>query len=231
MRSGTTLTQLVEFSDGFPDGNVDWQLLDGTGTPVANGNVVPEAGSASAVVTVTSAQNVIEGGVLYSPRELNWSYLVGGISHAGRYRYRLEVFLPLGLSEEGVRRKLGLEAEELEDEAIDLVGSYSRFRTDVGAASLDPVTGHEALLACDAIEALAALALLPSLQVKLAQKESSGTNQYQRANIKWDSVREQLEAYLAQGYEAVNPNAAPTADYPALLVAVVRADPVTGEGG
>lgn len=232
MRSGTALTQLVEFSEGAPDGDITWTLLDGAGATVTGGTVTPEADSVSAVIAVPGAQNVIsEAGVLFAHRELNWSYTVGGIAHNGRQRYRLEAFLPFGVSEEGVRRKLGVESHEIEDESIDLVGAFTDFRKKVTAALLDAVSGDDELVVCDAIEALAALNVLPTLQVSLAAKESSGTSQFQRDKIDWKALRAHLEYLVATGYATVNPATDTTANLAPLLIAVVRADPVTGETG
>jgi hypothetical protein len=234
MRSGTALTQLVEFSDGPPDGNITWELLDGRGAQVATGSVTPAADSASAIIAVSTAQNTIEADALSSPRELQWSYTVAGLAQAGRYRYRLEAFLQLGVSEDGVRRKLGLETHELEDSAIDLVSAYSRFRelaTPTSLTATETAGGYAALLACDAIEATAAITLIPALQVKLAAKQSSGTDQFQRAAIDWEAIREQLNRYVAEGLAAVNPLADVTSNFGALVVAVVRDDPVTATAG
>jgi hypothetical protein len=231
MRSGAPLTQLIEFSYGFPDGDIEWELLNGRGQTVTAGQLTPEANSASAVITVSGDLNTVEPGVMSSPRELRWAYTVSGMVQAGRCRYRLEVFLPLGLSEEGVRRKLGVEAHELSDDRIDLVGAYGRFRETVGSDELEFVEtsgGYAEIITCDAIEALAGLTLLPSLQVSLAQKESSGTNQYQRAAINWDAIRAQLEQYVADGYRIVNPGAGVAGDFGPLLITVIRSDPVTG---
>ncbi|WP_156930373.1 hypothetical protein [Sphingomonas jaspsi] len=225
------LSQLVEFDQGFPDGDILWSLLDARGLTVASGSVTPAADSVSAIIFVSGDDNTIEPGLLASPRELAWVYTAGGMVVNGRRRYRLEAFLPLGLSEDGVRRKLGVEPHELGDEAIDLVGAYGRFRETVGADNLTAVElagGHDALLVCDAIEAFAAISLIPSLQVSLAAKEASGTNQFQRATINWQLIRAQLEGYISDGTLAAAPELDPTLNTGALLVVVVRDDPVTG---
>jgi hypothetical protein len=228
MRSGLPLTQLVLFSDGFPDGDISWELLDGTGATVTSGVVTPAAASVSAIITLTGAQNTIEAGVVSSPRELQWSYAVAGVLRNGRHRYRLEIFLPFGVSEQGVRRKLGLEDEELDDDVVDLATAYQAFQELVGATALAAATGYTAQLACDAIEAMAALPLLPALQVSLASKESSGTNQYQRAKVDWDRLLAQLERYVQDGALAVDPTYDPSANYGAILVPAVRNDPIVG---
>jgi hypothetical protein len=228
MRSGLPLTQPVLFSDGFPDGDITWELLDGTGTTVASGAVTPAVDSVSAIIALTGAQNTIEAGAVSSPRELQWSYTVGAVLHNGRHRYRLEIFLPFGVSEQGVRRKLGLEDEELDDDSIDLATAYQAFQELVGAAELAAATGYTAQLACDAIEALAALPILPPLQVSLASKESSGTNQYQRGKVDWDQLRAQLELYVQNGALAVDPTYDPSANYGLIFVTAVRNDPIVG---
>jgi hypothetical protein len=228
MRAGQALTQLVEFTDGRPDANIDWELLDGRGLQVATGAVAPAADAVSAIIVVSAAQNSIEDGVLASPRELNWSFTIGGLIQTGRRRYRLEAFLPLGVSAEGVRRKLGLEDHELDEEAVDLVSAYGQFQEQVTAAALDAAEGHQAIVAADAIEAIAALALLPSLQVSLALKQSSGTDQFQRDKIDWKAIRAQLESLVAVGLTAVQPVIDETATFGPLVVPVVRSpDPVT----
>lgn len=227
MRAGTVLTQLVEFSDGPPDAAVNWQLLDQRGALVTSGEVVPAADAVSTVITVAGEFQLLGEGVLAASRELNWAYTVGGLAHTGSRRYRLEAFLPFGLSAEGVRRKLGVEAHELDDEKIDLVSAYGRFgeyATGNELVAIEAAGGHPALVIGDAIEALAAIALIPSLQVSLAQKESSGTNQYQRASIDWAAIRVQLDEYAAAGRRLINPTFDATTGYTSLLVTVSRDD-------
>lgn len=230
MRSGTILTQLVEFPFGHPDGNVAWQLLGQRGTQITAGEVVPAAGAVSVVITVDGADQTLANGQLVETRELSWAYTVGGLVQNGSRRFRLEAFLPFGLSADGVRRKLGVEAHELDDEKIDLVSAYGRFGDLVSGndlATIEAAGGYSALVICDAVEAMAATALIPALQVSLAQKESSGTNQYQRAKIDWEAIRAQLDDYVAAGQRVVSPVFDATTGYSPLLVRVVRADPFT----
>lgn len=227
MRVGTILTQLVEFSFGPPDGNVAWQLLDQRGAPIASGEVVPTADAVSVVITVDGALQILAEGQLAETRELSWAYTTGGVAHTGTKRYRLEAFLPFGISADGVRRKLGVESHELGDDKIDLVSAYGRFGelvTSDALAAIELAGGYPALVVCDAIEAIAATALIPALKVSLAQKESSGTNQYQRAPIDWEAIRAQLDDYVSNGQRAVDPLFDATTGYTPLLVRVVRED-------
>lgn len=228
MREGLAFSELVEFNSGFPDGDITWTLFDDDGVQITTGTVTPAADSVSAVITIPAVNNTLVVGVLSSSRELHWTYLTGGAVIVGTRRYRLDAFLPLGVSEDGVRRKLGVEQHEVDDEAIDLVIAYSDFRETVGEANLTAATGRAKLLARDAIEALAGLAMLPSLTVNLAAKESSGTTQFQRSAVDWEAIRTQLERQVTAGVGAVNPSFDPAANFGSLLTVVVRDDPVTG---
>lgn len=227
MRAGTPLTQLVEFPSGHPDGNVAWQVLGQRGTLIASGEVVPVADAASIVILVEGVAQTLAEGQIVETRELSWAYTVGGNIHTGERRYRLEAFLPFGLSADGVRRKLGVALHELEDERIDLVSAYGRFVDMNGGQDLtvlETAGGYPALVICDAVEALAATTVIPALQVSLAQKESSGTNQFQRAAIDWDAIRAQLDDYITAAQRVVNPLYDETTGYTSLLVRVVRED-------
>lgn len=229
MRSGDSLTQLVEFSEGFPDGNVAWSLVDGDNVVVTSGSVTPAAASVSCVITVGGAFNTVASG-LYANRELRWSYAVGGVTQAGVNRYRVDAFLKFGVSERGVRNKLGIELHEIADEDIDLVHAYSQFQNTVTAAVLNAVTdAYVSLLVRDAIEALAGLKLIRQLQVKIAKKEVSQTSQYERQGVKWDAIEAALLEMIAAGYSAIDPTIDPTVNYGSIFIAVVRdPDVVTG---
>lgn len=228
MRAGQAFTHLVEFPDGVPDGDVSWELLDGRGLSVASGTMTPAPDAASLIITIPGADNELDTGVLSGSRELSWSYLLSGLSQTGHQPYRLEAFLPLGVSVDGVRRKLGVETHELDEDTVDLAIAYGQFQNMVTSAVLDAVDGYEASLARDAVEALAALPLLPVLSVSLALKESSGTDQFQRDKINWDGLREQLNRYVASAVALIAPALDETVNFGPLVVPVVRSpDPVT----
>lgn len=224
MRSATPLTHLITFEDGAPDATIAWGLLDGRGQQVTSGTLTPEEGSVSAVIAVSAEHNTLVPDALSGARELRWNYTSAGLMRSGRHRYRLEAFLPFGIAEDGVRRKLGVEVHELADESIDLVTAYARFGTIPNT-----LTDLEELAIANAVEATAAIMVIPSLQVSLAAKESSGTNQFQRAAIDWSAIRAQLDEYVTAGFAVLNPSLDETAGYSPLLVRVVRPDPVTGE--
>lgn len=231
MQSGEAFTQLVQFSSGFPDGAVTWVLRDGFGAQIATGTITPTASDVSTVITVSGTHNTLVANDLMDYRELSWSYAVGSLNYSGRTRYRIEAFLKFGVSNDGVRSKLGVEAHEVEDSRIDLVAAYASFEETVSKEDLNAVSNaYTEIVVCDAIEALAALRILPSLQVSLAQRESSGTNQYQRSTIQWEDLRAHLNELVAAGYTVVNPSVDVTENFGSIFTVAVRADPITGEG-
>lgn len=229
MRSGDPFSQLIEFSEGFPDANIAYTLRDGDGTSITTANVTPTAGSVSVNLTISGTHNTLAGGVLYAFRDLSWSYAVGGKVIAGNARYRVDSFLKYGVSEDGTRHKLGLEKHELENEAIDLLSAYSLFESTVTAAALAAVTDAKIkLLIRDAIEALAGLRLLPSLQLKVARKEASGVSEFTRAPVDWEAVSVHLNEIIAAGYTAVDPSLDATLLFGNTFIVVPRIDPITG---
>ena len=221
MRSGQALTHLVELQ-GTPTGNLTWTLVDEAGTAVSNGTIVPAAGAISLIVLVTGLSNTLGAGVLWGARDLSWSYVVNGVTIFGEYRYTLEGRVPFGVMPAGVRTKLGLGADEdLGDEEIPLLKAYLLFRSRVGSAALATVTADlDKLLIREAIESAAALELLPTLQVRVAEKESSGTNQYARGKIDWDKLEAVLRQAVSTGEVLVNPGLTPTSNGISLLLLV-----------
>lgn len=79
-------------------------------------------------------------------------------------------------------------------------------------ATLENGTPYEKLMVVDAIEATAALMVLPTLQVRVAKTETSGTNSYTRQNIDWDKLKEYLQSVVAESLAAAQPGASTTID-------------------
>lgn len=229
MRSGSAFTQLVTFDTGFPDAAITWALLDGAGTTVTSGTVTPVALSVSAVIAVSGTYNTLSGGALSAPRELSWHYAVAGLQVSGQTRYRVEAFLPYGVSPNGVRAKLGIEQHELPDDLIDLVTAYDRFRTTVSAVKLTAADSALDRTIGDAIEALAATIVIASLQVRISLAQSSGNDTFERfAKIDWDALQASLGLYINAGYLAIDAAIDVTTGYGLLMIPVVRLDPLTG---
>jgi hypothetical protein len=213
MRAGQACTQIIPLGAGLPDGLVSWALYDGA-TMLTSGAEAPGGGAVSINVQIFGNFNALPDGILLGHRRFVWSYYTNGVLIAGEQLYDLQAPLPFGVSPEGVRRKLGLESHvDLPDEHIPLIRAFLSFDNTAGAGVLPAVTDpYQQLLIRDAVEAMAALELLPTLQVRIAQSETSGTNTYARADIDWSAIGEQLNNYVSTGLAVVVPDSGSTAE-------------------
>src|SRR3546814_17121384 len=120
------------------------------------------------------------------------SYAVGGVSRTEVVEYVIEGRVPLAVSARGVREKLGVSPQDLPDEEIDLVGAYWEMQSLADLGAYENVETSTSYVVANGIEALAGLAVLDTLQVRVATMESSGTNEYQRLKIGRASCREKV---------------------------------------
>lgn len=235
LRTGLAATHLVTFATGHPDGDVTWQVLDSDGLEIDAGSVTPAAGAVSVLLPVSPEVTELPVGSLQKVIDLVWSYTSNGAAVNGEARYTVEARLELGISADGVRRKLGVTRSELPDSEISLVSAYLVFVDTVtearflAARGLSPLTDMRAR---DAVEAMAALALIPTMPVRIARSESSGTNEFSRQNVDWTGIADELMALIDHGLSAVDPTYDPTATNGSLLLLATPAtDPFTGTTG
>src|SRR3546814_17448998 len=77
---------------------------------------------------------------------------------------------------------------------------------DLGAyENVETATSY---VVANGIEALAGLAVLDTLQVRVAKMESSGTNEYQRFTIDWDLLRNKLQGLVSKATDLLDPTTA-----------------------
>jgi len=232
VRSGLAHSIHILFDSGHPEGPVSWRLLGSTGVMLASGSVAVPAEAVSLSLTIASEYNTLTPGSLISSRDLEWSYSVAGSQLNGEVRYSVEARPPYGASNDGVRAKLGVAVQDLPDSDISLIRSYINFRDLVGADELSTVADEARQVAiADAIEAQAALNLIPTMAVRIAASEDSGTNAFKRQTVDWGAVAEALSGIINSGVLAVLPNYDPMASAGALFIlATPSTDPFTGSG-
>jgi hypothetical protein len=207
VRAGLPFSHTVFFSLGAPDAAVSWVLSDPSGTSLATGTFTPPVGSVSAVITIPGATNVLTGGDLFGTRFLSWSYSVVTVGINDEVQYDLEARVPFNVSTAGVRRKLGVSVSDVPDEDISLIRAYAKFRDAATAAFLDPYLGNGALagmIIADAIEASAAVVLIPTMLLRVALMQTSGTDTYEREKADWDALSVVLFGQVQAGLELVN---------------------------
>lgn len=196
--AGSPFAQLIEFSTGQPIGAVSYELLGNNGASLLTGTEAPTAGAASVVIQIAGALNTCAL-PLFENRTLTWSYTTVQGLVTGRVAYRVQRPIPFAASTEGVRAKLGIEAHELKNEDIDLVTAYAELTTMGDTTPYAQSGDRNNLLCIHALEAIAALLALPSLQLKLAQRETGGTNEFHRySKVDWDRLELELQGHVAR---------------------------------
>jgi hypothetical protein len=200
--AGAPFAHEIAFDTGSPVGAITYSLYGNDGNVMSGYNgltVTPDIGAMSVLVVIPGAANTVAT-PLFEQRTLLWSYMTAGGMFANQITYKVQKQLPFPATPDGVRAKLGLGPQELSDNSIDLMMAYANLVYAYEDNAFDPyaTTGdRNTLLVTNAIEAMAALAAIPTLQLGIAKKESSGTNSYERfPNMDWDALIAALHRYL-----------------------------------
>lgn len=232
VRSGLAHSVNVLFENGLPDGDVTWSLFDTAGTQLATGSVPVLDGAVSVPIGIDAVHNTLGLDVPTGTRDLDWQYTVGGMIINGTQRYSIEIRPPFGASSDGVRNKLGVNATELPDNDISLIAAYRYLRTTAGVENVATVSdngGEADAILRDAVEAFAALSVLPTMSARVAASETSGTNQYKRQDVDWSMLEGPLSSMVDAGITLALPSYDPTSNNAALFVLATPAvDPITG---
>lgn len=203
--AGSPYAHLIEFSTGLPTGAVSYTLIGNDGSVLLDTTVTPEADAVSHLLIIPAAQNGCAQ-PLFENRTLVYSYLTDSGVVADRISYRVQKPIPFAASADGVRAKLGVEPHELKDPEVDLVTAYSELLTFGSATAYEATGDRNTLIIIHAIEAIAALLVLNTLQVKIAQRETSGTNEFQRyTGPEWLRIEADLHLHVAQARALLDP--------------------------
>lgn len=232
IRAGAPYAYEIDFGTGTPTGAVVYSVLGNDGLALAGLeelSLAPTEGALSLVITVPGTANTVST-PLFERRRIVWSYpTVKGVVN-GDHLYRVEKLVPFPVSEAGVREKLGLADHELADEKVDLLLAYADFGSRFDLTTYEASGDYASLLISHAIEALAALSVLPTLQLGVAKRETSGTNEYERfASIDWETLERELVTHIDRAVFVLDPPAdAVSLGYTAFSVATRASDPLTG---
>lgn len=233
-RERTPFTHIVEFASGSPTGAFSYSVHDEDGAVVAGlDNIVLPlgVGAVSARIDVPASANIVSK-PLFEIRSISWTYPVNGGTVNGNATYTIQRAIPFPASPEGVRQLLGITVDEVPDNRIDLMGAYLALRApmlDPDAALLPYLTSGDAnsYLITRAIEAQAALEVLPTLQIAIAKRFDSGTNSYERWNkIDWEMLKAKLSGMVYDALIMVEPSLELAIN--PIFVLSVRTDPLTG---
>lgn len=230
---GSPFSFELMFTTDLPSGALTYTLLGNNNATRIAASPTVAAGALSYAIVIPASDATIATGLMFENRTLSYSYPTANGVVSGVVRYRVDAFLPFGATTDGVRNKLGALDAELLDEDIDLIYAYLLFvgpRLNLTALTAAQTSGSLVTLqVIDAIEAQAAINLLPSLQVKLAVARSSGTNTFERTNkMDWEALKIALWAIVAIGANAIDIPTNPAGGSGFIFGLSVRTDPVTG---
>ena len=201
-----TLSFMVDTPNGLDyapaiDGSVKYTLRDHFGVPLFGlmDVPVPTPGEPSEVgIVIPGSYNAKTTEV--ARRTITYQWVSGGQLYSRRFAYYLVDWVNIDAEPAAVRAALGVNVGELPDRDISLVTAYLALKSSVGP-------GVDAALAAGdvttikinrAIVIREALRLLPSLRLKAARSESSGSESFQRFDIDWDALRDDLRAELEE---------------------------------
>lgn len=233
LQENTPISHLVEFTSGAPIGAFLYTLTDEDGL-VVNGledEVISLApGAVSATISIPALANLVSKPV-FERRTITWTYPITSGTVVGSFSYSLQKTVPFPVTSDGVRVLLGVTDKEIPDAHVDLLGAYVAFQTlfedDTVLEDFETAGDYTSLQITRAIEALAALKLLPTLQLSLARRLNSGTNEYERWNrIDWEGLRGSIEQIITDTVILIDP----TLEFGVLPIftLAIRVDPYTG---
>jgi hypothetical protein len=231
-QAGEDLTFDIDLlADGIPvtpdGGTVKFTVRDQAGAVIAGLDQQPlTVQGTTASILVPAGANAI--GADTESRFVSVSFIADGASRQQQRAYCLHPFIPLATDENAVRSLLGVSADELPDDDIELVDAYYALLVGnpaVGAAL--PTTGIKRQMANRAIALRAALDALPSLQLRVFQNRTVENSTFGRfQNVSFAQLRADLTDELSAALNAV-PDVATAASLPTLLVVSSPTDPVT----
>lgn len=216
-----------------PDqGTVTYTVRGTDGTKLVDSQSVNTGTDQTQIQVVVSASNNQKSGDI-EKRSVVVNYQVDGHPFQMVKQYWLTDWLNFTAWPSDVRMYMGVNESELRDHEIDLTWAYFKVRREMGdnATAFDSAldaTDDSAYYANMAIIYRAVLDLIPSLQLRVAQREQDDQQAYARLNnIDFEALQRRTNnAYTAakrviRGDDQLTP--------PTLMSVVAVDDPITGE--
>jgi hypothetical protein len=187
-----------------PDANsVSWSLYANDGALVSGPTSIATSPTDTGVTIPIGAGNqTIGAGKRFEKRQVIVTWTTGGQGHTWRTFYRVLPITNYSVSKDDVRSLLGLNADELLDEEIDLFAAFLTIEDDISQATLASALSSGTLKETSAnllIEVTAAIAVIPSLRLRTPMTVGDGGKSWQRFRTvpDWDAIAEELSARRA----------------------------------
>ncbi len=224
--AGQDSTHLLTFNDLTPDvSSVTYNVRDISGTALVTAASPPSPLTATEVpIVIASTHNTKTANV--ETRFVDYNYTIASIPYTGRYIYKLIDYLYFDVTNDDVRKKLGLTKQELPDADIDLVDSYFQLDGNFSASLATLLTGTyaNASAANQCILLTEAVRLIPSCPTRMAKTQTSGSESYSRGKVDWDLLESKLRMDLCDAMLYLQPLAPDLT----LFIRSTGTDPVYG---
>lgn len=232
IEAGKKFRQLVQFLSGDLTSDFTYTLYNGAGAVVVTDTITIAAGTVSYVIEITEVQNTLNN-PLFEQMTLEWSYTTATQAVDESLKYTIYLPIPFAVTHDGVRDMLGVNSDELSDSEIDFLSAYVKFRDEVGdstdLSSYENAGNFDSYRITRSIEAAAAMAVFPTLQLRLPKKYDSGTSSYERwTTIDWEALANKINDAFNDGILVVDPAYEPFPLIDIFGLSDRGADPITG---
>lgn len=187
-----------------PDANsVYWSLYAHDGTLISGPTLIT-TGSIDTGVTIpiSAGQQTIGVGKRFEKRQVIVTWTTGGQGYTWRTFYRVLPILNHNVSADDVRSLLGLNADELLDDEIDLFAAFLQVEDEISQTALAAALSSGTLTEASAnllIGVTAAIDVIPSLRLRTPMTVGDGGKTWQRFRTSpdWDAIAEELASRRA----------------------------------
>lgn len=180
---------------------------------------------------IEAVHHTIDPNRVFEKRSFVLNFRYDGKLHTVRQSYRITPFLNYSASAEDVRNFIGISADDLPDDAVDLFKAYVSLRELVPAADLTTALASGDVAEIRVNEALVMLAVLdvvPSLMQRVAAMEADGILQFRRQTVKsYEALAAAAEQRLAMALSELGVIQSGTGAA-TMIIKVTPSDPITG---
>lgn len=214
--AGKDVNLRVDFNvDGEPvspdEDTVLYSLYGQDGTVISGHDeqdVTVLANATSASISLPSSVNTLGSGNDMERRIALVTFDFVGQTRSLRISYRLHPLLNTSAEPAAVRAMLGLSRSELPDEDIDIAAAFYELRGELNTDALNEALasgGTVASAADEAVVATAALAVFPSLRLRVLQsKESDGSSASRFSTVDLRALSAEISSRRADLMRAIN---------------------------
>lgn len=210
LEAGSKYSHLIQFVHGQPTSELTYTLYNQDGDVVLTNDVAISVGQVSYLVEIPGAENVMTKPA-FEQMKLEWEYTTASEAITDSIHYTLRAPIGFPVTEDGVRRLLGVDKGELPDDEINLFEAHLQLKSQLTDETvLIPYIdagSYDSYKITIAIEAMAALNVFANLQIRLPKKYDSGTSAWERwTTIDWGLLHANLLARVSDAFAVLEPD-------------------------